>query len=150
MSGYPHTFDLLRVLCSPGGCADTYLGPQSVVGETVAIALGGTALALSVAAVAGVVVAMTRSVPAVFRRTAQEAQDAAIHLEAAFQGMQSTVSATLEAIEIERDAVRRERKRIQTRQATENGRVDGPPDPSDTPAYVEWLTKQYGGAGIGM
>ena len=114
---------------------------------SIGLALGGLALALSCAAGAGMVVALTRSAPAAMRRVAMESQDTAIHLESAFDALRTTVSATLEGIEQERDAVRRERKRMQTRDKKDLDGQDpnGPPDPRDPAAYAAWLHKTRGG-----
>ena len=118
-----------------------------VEGAGLGVVLGAVALALSVLAGAGTVVAMTRSVPAQFRRVASEATSTALHLESAFESQRATVSAVLESIENERAAVQRERKRLRALQPPdgENGKRDGPDPAADPHAYASYMHAQRAG-----
>ncbi|MEE8551614.1 MAG: hypothetical protein V3T08_10215 [Gemmatimonadota bacterium] len=114
------------------------------------VVLGGLALALSVLAGAGTVVALTRGLPAQLRRVAREAADTSLHLESAFESQRAAVSATLESIEHERDALRRERKRLVSLKGPPEETKNGPPDPKlDPHAYAMWLHHERGGGLMG-
>lgn len=119
---------------------------------TIGAALGAVALAVSVVALALGALALARGAPAQLARIAdgalRQATKAAEHVDS----FRVEIGTVLESIEVEREEVRRQRRRLSGSEskadARSNGPPDGMPDPSDRDAYAAWLMRTRAPGGI--
>ncbi len=110
------------------------------------------ALAVSVVALACGAVALARGAPARLERIAdgalRQATAAAEHVDT----FRVEIGTVLESIEVEREEVRRQRRRLSgseaKAEARTNGGAEGMPDPNDREAYARWLMSTRAPGGI--
>ncbi len=118
---------------------------------TIGAALGAVALAVSVVALALGALALARGAPARLERVAdgalRQATTAAEHVDS----FRVEIGTVLESIEVEREEVRRQRRRLSSSESKgeeRNGPPDGMPDPQDREAYAAWLMATRAPGGI--